>query len=243
MNLEGRVALITGGARRIGRAVALRLADSGCHAAIHYHRSADDAAAVAEECRARGVRADVFQADLGAPDFAKDLIESVHAAFGGLDVLVNNAAIFEQMKLSGFDLPAWERTLRINLTAPMALSHAAADLLRQTRGRIVNLCDASTARPWSDHLAYAVSKGGLETLTKVLARVLAPDVNVVGVAPGVAAWPPEYNQEMRERLLTRVPLGRAGSPEDVASLVQFLLAEGDYITGAIIPVDGGRSLA
>jgi len=122
------------------------------------------------------------------------------------------------------------------------LAHAARDALRQARGRIVNLSDAATARFWPDHVAYIVSKAALDALTGVLARALAPEVNVVGVAPGVAAWPEHYDQATRDRLTARVPLQRAGGPEDIAAAVHFLLTEGDYITGVVLPVDGGRRL-
>jgi pteridine reductase len=146
------------------------------------------------------------------------------------------------MTLEQFTVADWERTLRINLTAPMVLAHAARDALRQAGGRIINLCDAAIRRPWRGHLAYIVSKGALETLTQVLARAFAPEVNVAGVAPGVAAWPDEYDQATRQQLTARIPLRRPGSPDDIAAAVHFLLRDGDYITGAVLPVDGGRHL-
>ncbi|MFQ5805517.1 MAG: SDR family oxidoreductase [Phycisphaerae bacterium] len=242
MELRGRVALVTGAAQRVGRALALRLAEAGCHLAVHYGRSADNAAATAAACRARDVQAEAFQADLSDPATAGQLVQSVLARFERLDVLVNNASVFERMSVAEFDLEAWERALRINLTAPMLLTHAACPALRRAGGRVINLCDAATARPWPDHLAYIVSKGALDTLTKVLARALAPQVNVVGIAPGIAAWPESYNQETRDRLAAKVPLRRAGTPEGIAAAVHFVLSEGDYITGAILPIDGGRSV-
>ncbi len=243
MELRSRVALITGGARRVGRAIALRLASAGCRIAIHFNRSQAEAHEAVERCRAAGVDADAFDAELSDGRACGTLVRRVLARFGGLDVLVNNASTFERMTLDGFDPVAWERTLRVNLTAPALLAFEARQALRQARGRIVNLCDAATARPWPDHLAYATSKGGLATLTAALARAFAPLVNVVGIAPGVAAWPETYDEATRERLTARIPLARAGSPEDVAAAVHFVLAEGDYITGVVIPVDGGRGIA
>jgi len=242
MDLEGRVALVTGAARRVGRAIACRLAQAGCRVAVHYRRSGDQAAATVAECNRYGSVAVPFCADLSDPAAAADLAQKVLARFNRLDILVNNASVFEPMSLDAFDLADWERTLRVNLTAPLVLAHALRGALRHVRGRVVNLCDASTTRPWPDHLAYAVSKGGLETLTKALARALAPEVNVVGIAPGVAVWPEHYDAATRERLLKRVPLRRAGTPEDIAAAVDFVLREGDYITGAILPIDGGRSI-
>ncbi len=242
MNLSKRVCLITGAGRRVGAAIAVRLARAGCRVAVHYRSSASAAAEVVAACRACGVDAADFAADLSDPAAPEALVAAVLARFGALDVLVNNASSFERMTLDEFSLPAWEQTLRVNLTTPLALVHAARDALRSARGRVVNLCDAATPRAWPDHLAYIVSKGALETLTRALARSLAPEVNVVGIAPGVADWPPQYTEQTRQRLTERIPLGRAGTPEEIAAAVEFLLRDGDYITGAIIPIDGGRHL-
>jgi NAD(P)-dependent dehydrogenase (short-subunit alcohol dehydrogenase family) len=243
MEMRDRVVLVTGGARRVGRAIATRLAALGCRLAVHCHTSVDEAAETADACRAAGAGAEVFQADLADPDAAAGLPRAVISRLGRLDVLVNNASVFEPMAFDDFDLAAWERTLRVNATAPMILAHAAGDALRAARGRIVNVCDAATARPWRDHIAYMVSKAALETLTRALARALAPEVNVVGIAPGVVAWPEDYDEPRRERLAARIPLGRAGCPADVAAAVEFLLCHGDYITGSVLPIDGGRHLA
>ncbi len=242
MELADRVVLVTGAGRRVGRAIAVRLAAAGCRIAVHYRGSASDAAQTVEQCRTIGAEAEAFQADLADLTVAADLVRQVLDRFGRFDVLVNNASVFAPMTLEQFTVADWERTLRINLTAPMVLAHAARDALRQTRGRIINLCDAAIHRPWRGHLAYIVSKGALETLTEVLARAFAPDVNVAGVAPGVAAWPDDYDPATRDRLTARIPLQRAGNPEDIAAAVHFLLREGDYITGAVLPVDGGRHL-
>jgi pteridine reductase len=240
MELEGRVALVTGAARRVGRAIAERLAQAGCHVALHYRQSVAEITGAAAACRALGVQAEVFRADLASPEEAADLVPAVLARFGRLDILVNNASVFEQMAIECFRIDDWERTLRINLTAPMVLAHAARSALEQADGRIINLCDAATQRPWPGHLAYMVSKGALETLTRVLARALAPRINVVGIAPGVAAWPDDYSAQTRARLTAKIPLQRPGSVADIAAAVHFVLREGDYITGAVLPVDGGR---
>lgn len=240
MELNSRVALVTGAARRIGRAIAMRLAGAGCHVAVHFHTSDADAREVVAACRRMGVESEAFAADLSEPPACGPLVAGVLARFGRLDVLINNASTFERMSLEDFDPVLWDRTLRVNLTAPMLLSFAARQALRTARGRIVNLCDAGTSRPWPEHLAYVTSKGALETLTAALARAFAPEVNVVGIAPGVAEWPDSYDAVTRARLTARIPLGYAGSPNDVAAAVHFVLAEGDYITGAVIPIDGGR---
>lgn len=240
MELSGRVALITGGARRVGRAIALRLARAGCHIGLHYSTSRDEAMQVGRECTALGVQVRLLEGDLAESATPSHLIETTLERFGRLDILVNNASTFTPMSLEDFTPQEWDRTLRVNLTAPMALAFAARDALKLAKGRIINLCDIATQRPWPTHLAYVVSKGGLDTLTKALARAFAPDVNVVGIAPGIAEFPAEYDEALRQRLIARVPLLRAGSPDDIAAAVHFILGEGDYITGTILPVDGGR---
>lgn len=243
MELSGRVALITGGAKRVGRAIAQRLARAGCHLAIHHRASADAARQTGIECQQAGVQVMLPSGDLADAQTPDLLVQQVLERFGRLDVLINNASMFEPMTLADFTMEAFEKTLRVNLTAPAALAHAARDVLRSTRGRIVNLCDAMSQRPGPGYLAYMASKAGLEALTKSLARALAPDVNVVGIAPGVVDWPEDYAPALREKLTARIPLGRAGTPEDVAAAVHFVLAEGDYLTGVILPIDGGRSTA
>lgn len=242
MQLEGRVALVTGAARRVGAAIARRLSASGMRVALHYRHSQAEAEALCNELNAAGGSARPFRCDLSDGAAAR-LVRDVIGAFGRLDVLINNASLFEPMRLDQFDLAAWDRTLRVNLTAPMILAHSAAEELRRNKGRMINLLDAATERPWASHIAYCVSKAALQTLTRALARALAPDVNVVGVAPGVVDWPPDYGEELRNALTDRIPLRRAGAPADVAAAIHYLLADGDYITGVTLPVDGGRALA
>jgi pteridine reductase len=243
MDLTGRVSLITGAARRVGRAIALRLARAGCHVAAHYRGSADAAQETAAACRELGVQAEVFAADLADPAATAELVPQVLRRLGRLDVLVNNASVFEPMTLDAFTLEDWERTLRINLTAPLVLVHAARGALKQVGGRVVNICDAAVQRPAPSHLAYIVAKGALETLTRTLARALAPGINVVGIAPGVAVWPDDYDQATRDRLTRKIPLQRAGTVDDIAAAVHFVLREGDYISGTILAVDGGWQAA
>ena len=243
MELRDKAALITGAGKRVGRAIALRLARSGCHVAIHYRTSAEDALLTAAECSRCGVTAEVFQADLGDRDEAGRLVPRVVERLGRLDVLINNAAVFEPMSIDAFDAGAWDEALRVNLTAPMILTWSARAAFRAAGGgRVINMCDAASERPWPSHLAYITTKGALRTLTQVLARALAPDVCVTGIAPGVAEWPEDYDQETRDRLTARIPLGRAGTPEEIAAAVCFVLVDGDYLTGTILTIDGGRHL-
>ncbi len=243
MELRDKAALITGGARRIGRAIALRLARSGCRIAIHYRDSEEEALKTASECRQAGVVAEILRADLADVGQTEQVPPRVVEKLGRLDFLINNASIFEPMTVETFNPANWDRTMRINLTAPMILTCAARTALRAGGcGRVVNLCDAAAKRPWPGHLAYATSKGALETLTMALARALAPEVHVVGIAPGVAAWSDDYDQAARERLTARIPLKRAGTAEEIAAAVHFVLSQGDYLTGTILTIDGGRSL-
>lgn len=242
MQLKGRTALVTGAGKRVGRAIALRLAQAGCDVAVHFNRSANEAADTVEKCRRLGARAESFAANLADHAAARSLAASVTRSFGRLDILVNNASVFEPQTLEDFSIESWNRDFAVHVTAAMVLAHEARAALRAGGGRIVNLCDAATGRPWPSHLSYSVSKGALETLTRVLARAFAPEVNVVGIAPGVADWPEQYDDSLRAKLTERIPLKRPGSPEDIANAVHFVLAEGDYITGAILPIDGGRQL-
>jgi pteridine reductase len=241
-----RVALVTGAARRVGRAIALGLAGCGHDVAVHYRGSHDEATATGREIESLGRRAVLIRGNLLESTTWGRIVEETIERLGRLDVLVNNASAFlteEPDTIESFDDTLWERMLRVNLIAPAGLAHhAAPHLSERGDGLIVNLCDAALARPWRRHLAYQASKAGLACLTQTLAKALAPNVRVNGVSPGLAVFPESYTAEQRERLVGRVPLGRAGRPEDVASMVCHLATAGGYITGEIIRVDGGRGL-
>lgn len=240
------VALVTGGAKRVGRAIVLELACAGFDVAIHYRRSRQEAETVAASVRAAGRRSVTVQADLDEPTSWARIVGETVRGLGRLDVLVNNASAFLTGRpdtIQEFDFAEVEDMLRTNLIAPMALSHHARPYLEASGlGKIVNLCDIAADRPVPSHLSYAVSKAGLAALTKGLARALAPRIQVNGVAPGIAVFPEEYAPDRRAELTARVPLRREGSPEEVAALVRFLVSSGDYVTGQIIAIDGGRSV-
>lgn len=242
MSTAAKVALVTGAARRVGRDIALELARTGYDIAVHYRSSREDAESAADAIRRAGRKAELLQADLAVPTSAVTLVDQCIAALGRLDVLVNNAAIFEKSDPAAFDAGAWQRTLNINLTVPAALSHAAAARMTDG-GAIVNLADISAERPLTGYLAYCVSKAGVVALTRGLARAFAPRVRVNAVAPGVAEWPPDYSDELKRSIIARVPMQRAGTPADVAAAVRFLAHDASYVTGVILPVDGGRSVA
>ena len=241
-----KVALVTGGARRVGRAIALELARAGCDVAVHFRRSSAEADEVVSQIVAMDCRAVAVAGDLADPASWPAIIQQVIERLHRLDVLINNAAVFspdEHDSIEGFDLDDWESMLRVNLVAPAALCHhARPHLAAGGQGKIINLCDISGDRPWPSHLAYCASKAALSALTKGLAVALAPHIQVNGVAPGIAVFPENYSPEVRKDLVDRVPLGREGTPEEVAALVRYLVESAHYITGQIIPIDGGRSL-
>ncbi len=236
------VALVTGAARRVGRAIALELARAGCDVAIHHHNSEEDARRTADEIRALGRRAALLKADLAVPADAAKLPERCAAELGKLDILVNNAASFDEMSLENFNVERWNRTLAVNLTAPAIIAHHAAPLMRAPAA-VINICDILAERPASNYIAYCAAKAGLVSFTLALAKSLAPNVRVNGVAPGIAAWPEHFTDVQKKSLLARVPAQRAGSPEEVAAAVRFLALEAVYVTGVILAVDGGRSVA
>jgi pteridine reductase len=239
-----RVALVTGGARRLGRAIVLELARAGFTVAVHYHGSRDDAAATVREVEAAGGRALALRADLRRRAELEGLIGSVAEAWGRLDLLVNNASSFFRTPFGTVDEAQWDDLLGTNLKAPFFAAQLAAPLLQADgRGQIVNVLDAAIGRPWTSYLPYVAAKAGLEALTRGLARTLAPAVRVNAVAPGPVLLPDAMEASERRRAVESTLLKRAGTPEDIARTVAFLASGPDYLTGAIIAVDGGRALA
>jgi pteridine reductase len=232
------VALVTGGALRVGRAIVERLAAGGFAVAFTYHSSEDAAQRLAHEIGGCAIRA-----DLTDPEPAVEHIQNALATFTDhLDVLVNSASIYQPSSLTKTSLPQMRRLMAIHYESPLLLGRAFATKLRESRGHIINMVDLLAERPWPELLAYSASKAALVNLTLGLARELAPEVTVNGIAPGVVEWPKDYPESERQKYLKRVPLARAGTPEDVAALVHFLATEGAYITGQIIRLDGGRSV-
>jgi pteridine reductase len=237
------VALITGGAKRVGAAIARKLAHEGFDVTFTYHRSAAEAQNLALELQNAGARAIASQADLSSPEEAVDaILAALETSFTRLDLLVNNASEFARGELAQVTLAQVRRNQAIHFESPLLLAKAFAEKLRNTGGSIVNMVDLLAERPFPTYLAYCASKASLANLTLSLARELAPEVTVNGIAPGVVDWPEEYTLDMREKYLQRVPLKRSGTPEDVANLVHFLATSGKYITGQILRLDGGRSL-
>ena len=241
MELPGRVALVTGGAHRVGRALALALAREGADVAVHYHSADDDAARTAADIRALGRRAALLKADLRDPAAALALPERAREALGGVDVLVNSAALFEAKSFTAVTVEDWDRVMDVNLRAPFLLLQATAPLLEVSKGVAVNIADVSGLRPWSGFPHHSVSKAALIHLTKVAARSLAPHVRVNCIVPGTVLPPDDYTEEQLAESEERTALGRLGSPADVEEALLFLVRS-EFATGSGVVVDGGRML-
>jgi pteridine reductase len=240
MELRGRVALVTGAGRRLGRAVAAALAGRGMALAIHHHASSAGAAELQQEIVTAGGRAMCFEADLTDAHAARALPTRVVADLGRLDVLVNSAAVMHRLGFEETTPEQWDAVLDLNLRGAFFCTQGAAPALRAARGKVVNLADLAGLEPWPGFAAHSVSKAGVVMLTKVLALSLAPDVTVNAIAPGAVLVPDEYDAAERDRLARATPLRRLGSPSDVVSALLYLLEGGDFVTGEILVVDGGR---
>lgn len=243
--MQGKVALITGGAKRVGAASARLLHAAGANLMIHYRASVSDARALQDELNA--VRADsvaLIQADLLDTAGLPSLIHQTVATFGGLDVLLNNASSFYPTPVGDITEKDWTDLMGSNLKAPMFLSQAAAPELKKRRGCIINITDIHADRPMKSYVVYSVAKAGLVGLTKSMARELAPEVRVNGIAPGPIMWPEgdsNFDEVSRQRIVSHTMLKRAGDPHDIALAVRFFAMDTHYVTGQILAVDGGRS--
>jgi 3-oxoacyl-[acyl-carrier protein] reductase/pteridine reductase len=237
--LIGQTALVTGGAKRIGRSLALSLARNGADVAVNYHESADEAVEVAEEIGKMGRHGATFRADVSRADEVRELFGAVEREFGRLDILVNNAGVFFGAPFAELTEEQWDFTLNINLKAQYLCAQAALPLLRRSgRGRIVNISSIGAFQPKPDHVHYCVSKAGVVMLTRCLARALGPGITVNSVAPGKIQFPGE---EIDQGYIRRTPLAKVGDGDDIADTVLFLI-QSDFITGQTVLVDGGRML-
>lgn len=239
------VALVTGSAVRIGASIARHLHRAGYRLVLHYHRSEQQALALATELNGlRANSAHVVQANLLDLAQVEALARQSVGIWGGLDALVNNASMFYPTRLGAITLDHWNELLGSNARAPLFLCQHLRDTLRERRGAIVNIIDSTSRHGLADFTPYAMGKAALANMTRSLARALAPEVRVNGVAPGAILWP-EYEGGMsaaeQEASLARIALGRLGTPDDIAHAVLFLLRDATYITGEIVKVDGGVS--
>jgi pteridine reductase len=243
-SLAGKAALVTGGARRVGAAIARRLHAAGASVMLHYRDSETDAARLASELNAaRPKSAATVKAELLAPVAPRALVGAALESFGRLDVLVNNASSFFPVAVGAMESSHWEELIGSNLRAPLFIAQQAAAELAKNEGSIVNIVDIHAERPLKGYALYSIAKAGLAAMTRSLALELAPGVRVNGVAPGAIAWPEDgqFTDAERARILATTPLARIGSPEDVARAVHFLACAA-YVTGQILAVDGGRSI-
>jgi pteridine reductase len=238
----GRVALVTGAAVRVGRAIALELARAGADVAVHYRSSAAEAAQTANEIRAMGRRAAELPAELSDPAQCRDLVRAAASALGGLDYLVHSAASFDRVPFEETDESVWTAALDLNARAGFLLAREASAWLRPRHGRVVVVSDALARQPVRGYLAHGVSKAAAEGLVRALALELAPEVSVNGIAPGTVLVPEGTPPDQAARWAKRLPLQRLGSAEDVARTAVFLCTGPAFITGQILPVDGGQSL-
>ncbi|MBI3322260.1 MAG: SDR family oxidoreductase [Candidatus Omnitrophica bacterium] len=243
MLLKGKTALVTGGAKRIGRVIALALAARGCHVAITYNTSERQAQATVREIRRKGVRSLAVRADQRRPSDVQEAVEELLRTFRRVDILVNNASSFYPTPLGEVTEAQWEDLIQTNLAGPWRFAQALGPRMKRRRsGKIINIVDSAAFRPWTTYLPYCAAKGGLVTLTWGLARALAPHVQVNGIAPGPILFPPDISRKSRQAALDQTLLRRQGSPEDIAQAVLFFLEGSDFVTGVILPVDGGRSV-
>jgi NAD(P)-dependent dehydrogenase (short-subunit alcohol dehydrogenase family) len=229
MALAGKTILITGAAHRVGKAIAIAAADAGANLILHYGSSKDEAIKTLDEIKAKGVQAEIIQADLRNHDEVSKLFEDAQDVFGPIDALVNNAAIFDTLDFINTSFEEWEKHFQVNLTAPS-----------NRKGRIINILDWRALRPSTDHFPYTISKGALATLTRSLAIALAPQIQVNGIALGAILPPSDGGNS--EEIIKNVPMGRWANLKEVGDTILFLLEGPEYITGEIIHLDGGRHL-
>ena len=238
--LQGQVALVTGAAKRIGRAVAVRLANEGADVVVHYHTSAAEARDAVAEIEKLGRKSIAVQADLCNVAEIRRLVQQSVERFGRLDILVNSAANFLHSQLADVSEKLWDTALDTNLKAPFFCAQAAAPLLKQTKGVIINFADIGGILPWPGYIPHCASKAGVIMLTKCLAKALAPEVRVNAIAPGTITMSDDPS-EWEADFIRHAPLHRTGSPEDVADAVSFLI-HSNFLTGQTVVLDGGRTL-
>lgn len=234
--------MVTGGAKRVGRAIALTLARAGMDIVLHYNRSETAAVATAAEIRAMGKECTMVSADLQDAKSVDALLAS--AELSHVDVLVNSASVFFRTPIETVTAEEWDRVMAVNLRAPFFLAQRLGLAMKQRgHGKIINIADCSARRPYRNYLPYIVSKGAIVTMTQALALEFAPEVQVNCVAPGTVLLPESKEfDKLRGPIEKRTPLKRIGSPEDVAKMVLFLVKEGEFMTGGYYPVDGGAGI-
>jgi pteridine reductase len=239
VELDGRVALVTGAGTRVGRAIALALGKAGMRVGVHYSGSQKGARQTADEIIAAGTEAVTLPGDLTDPATGPRLIEHTAKVLGGLDVLVNSAAVMLRTPIGEVLVEDWDAMFALNLRAPFFLSQAAARVMGERGGAIVNIADLAAFETWRGYIPHSITKAGIVQMTRGLAHALAPRIRVNAIAPGPVLLPDGWTQAQADKLIATTPLGKLGSPDDVAQAVLYLLSA-DYVTGETIIVDGGR---
>ena len=241
MEIDGRVALVTGAGTRVGRVIALALGRAGMRVGVHYAGSEKGARETAEEIIGMGSEAHTLPGDLTDPATGPRLVEHAAKVFGSLDVLVNSAAVMLRTPVGEVLVEDWDAMFALNLRAPFFLSQAAARVMGDSGGAIVNIADLAAFETWRGYIPHSITKAGIVQMTRALAHALAPKIRVNAIAPGPVLLPDGWTQEQADKLIATTPLGRLGSPDDVAQAVLYLLSA-DYVTGETIIVDGGRHI-
>ena len=240
--LTDRVALVTGAGVRVGRCIASTLADAGAHVVVHFRESEAEARDLVEEIQRCGGSAQSVQAELTDHLQVDEMFTQIQASPGRLDILVNSAAIFEKSPIRQMKPEDFDRMIDSNLRAPFLCMRRALELMTGPGASIVNILCVGASQAWPGFAHYCAAKAGLEMMTRVLALELAPDIRVNGVAPGTVLWSDRASDEEKSRVIRNIPLGRIGTPQDIADAVLFLVSGPDFVTGQVITVDGGRSI-
>ncbi len=241
--LAGQVVLVTGAGRRIGREIGLTLGRAGASVVVNYNHSRSEALATVQEIKACGVRALAVRADVGSQTQVRRMFRAVDEKFGQLDVLVNNAGVFFSARWDQLTEKQWNDVLSTNLKGPFFCAQEAARMmLRRRRGQIINISSLGGLQAWPHYMHYCSSKAGLIMLTRCLAKALAPEIRVNSIAPGTILFPGERKTRMIEDVIQSTPLQKAGRAADIAQMVLYLASGGDFVTGQIFSVDGGKSI-
>lgn len=241
LKIEDGVALVTGGAIRLGREIALALAGAGMNVAVHYAHSKKQADATVAEIRGRGRKAEAFAANLSEQGVPEQLLDSVVVSLGPIDVLVNSAAVMNRAPIGEVTYESWSETMDLNLRAPFFLSQAAAKVMGQRGGAIINIADLAAFETWTGYIPHSISKAGVVQMTRAMAHALGPEIRVNAIAPGAVLLPEGWPEDSRKRLEESTPLKRLGTPKDVTDALLYLI-RAEYVTGETIIVDGGRNV-
>ncbi len=242
MQIKGKNILVTGAAKRVGQTIALALAEKGSNILLHYNTSKDEAEKTASSIRTMGVQCETYKADLAKSSDILRMTKEIFTKFQSVDVLINSASLFYKTPFKDVNESDWNKLIDANLKGPFLLSKEIGNrMFEGAGGKIINIADWSGFRPYRDYSPYCVSKGGLITLTKTLARDLAPKVSSNAIAPGPVLLPPDFTEEEKQKVIEKTLLRRIGSPQDIANAVLFLL-DNDFINGTVLVVDGGRSI-